>query len=70
MPPYSPEPNPDELLNTNLKHSLPRQHPARDQTELTTQDPPPLPQTPPSATHHPRPLRRPRTSTTPWTKTP
>ncbi len=30
LPPYSPELNPDELVNADLKHSLPRQHRARD----------------------------------------
>ncbi|WP_455753989.1 transposase [Streptomyces halstedii] len=31
LPPYSPELNPDELVNADLKHSLPKQHQARDQ---------------------------------------
>ncbi|MFD8403012.1 IS630 family transposase, partial [Streptomyces sp. NPDC059698] len=31
LPPYSPELNPDELVNADLKHSLPKQHRARDQ---------------------------------------
>ncbi|WP_455770114.1 IS630 family transposase [Streptomyces cinereoruber] len=34
LPPYSPELNPDELVNADLKHSLPKQHRARDQAEL------------------------------------
>ncbi|MDO0930070.1 IS630 family transposase [Streptomyces sp. TG1A-8] len=37
LPPYSPELNPDELVNADLKHSLPRQHRARDQAELTAE---------------------------------
>ncbi|WP_442816788.1 IS630 family transposase [Streptomyces sp. NBC_01445] len=37
LPPYSPEPNPDELVNADLEHSLPRQHRARSQAELTTE---------------------------------
>ncbi|MFF7250443.1 hypothetical protein ACFZBU_42000 [Embleya sp. NPDC008237] len=35
--PYSPELNPDELVNADLKHSLPRQHRARDQDELAAE---------------------------------
>ncbi|WP_435798070.1 transposase [Streptomyces halstedii] len=31
LTPYSPELNPDELVNADLKHSLPKQHQARDQ---------------------------------------
>ncbi|MGW9280889.1 IS630 family transposase [Streptomyces diastaticus] len=31
-PAYSPELNPDELVNADLEHSLPKQHQARDQT--------------------------------------
>ncbi|MFF8925604.1 IS630 family transposase [Streptomyces koyangensis] len=34
LPPYSPEPNPDELANADLKHSLPKSHRARNQAEL------------------------------------
>ncbi|MCE7080106.1 transposase [Streptomyces sp. ST2-7A] len=34
LPPYSPERNPDELVNSDLKHSLPKQHRAGDQAEL------------------------------------
>lgn len=34
---YSPELNPDELVNADLKHSLPRQHRARDQAELAAE---------------------------------
>lgn len=30
LPPYSPELNPDELVNADLKHSLPKQHRARN----------------------------------------
>ncbi|MFC7795399.1 IS630 family transposase [Streptomyces cinereoruber] len=37
LPPHSPELNPDELVNTDLKHSLPRQHRARDQAELAAE---------------------------------
>ncbi|MFF9753777.1 transposase [Streptomyces sp. NPDC014344] len=37
LPAYSPEPNPDELVNADLKHSLPRQHRARNQAELATE---------------------------------
>ncbi|WP_435810457.1 transposase [Streptomyces rubiginosohelvolus] len=37
LPSYSPELNPDELFNADLKHSLPKQHRARDQAELATE---------------------------------
>ncbi|WP_443741627.1 IS630 family transposase [Streptomyces murinus] len=37
LPPYSPELNRDELVNADLKHSLPRQHRARDQAELAAE---------------------------------
>ncbi len=37
LPPYSPELNPGELVNADLKHSLPRQHRARDQAELAAE---------------------------------
>lgn len=37
LPPYSPELNPDELVNADLKHSLPKQHRARDQAELAAE---------------------------------
>ncbi|MFJ9718925.1 IS630 family transposase [Streptomyces sp. NPDC101213] len=37
LPAYSPELNPDELVNADLKHSLPRQHRARDQAELAAE---------------------------------
>nr|WP_226599921.1 IS630 family transposase [Streptomyces violascens] len=37
LPPYAPELNPDELVNADLKHSLPKQHQARDQAELATE---------------------------------
>jgi transposase len=37
LPPYSPELNPDELVDADLKHSLPRQHRARDQAELAAE---------------------------------
>ncbi|MGW2562306.1 hypothetical protein ACWCXB_24225 [Streptomyces sp. NPDC001514] len=33
----SPELNPDELVNADLKHSLPKQHRARDQPELAAE---------------------------------
>ncbi len=33
LPPYSPELSPDELVNADLKHSLPRQHRAPDQAD-------------------------------------
>ncbi|MEU6405127.1 IS630 family transposase [Streptomyces sp. NPDC046985] len=34
LPSYSPEPNPDELVNADLKRSLPHAHRARSQAEL------------------------------------
>ncbi|MFH8739479.1 IS630 family transposase [Streptomyces sp. NPDC017964] len=34
LPPYSPELNPDELVNADLKHSLSRQHRARNQAAV------------------------------------
>ncbi|MHB9856730.1 winged helix-turn-helix domain-containing protein [Streptomyces sp. YIM S03343] len=37
LPPYSPELNPDEPVNADLKHSLPRQHRARNQAELAAE---------------------------------
>ncbi|AJF69540.1 transposase [Streptomyces vietnamensis] len=37
LPPYAPELNPDELVNADLKHSLPKQHRARDQAELAAE---------------------------------
>ncbi|WP_235618330.1 transposase [Streptomyces sp. CB02400] len=37
LPPYSPELNPDELVNADLKHSLPKQHQAHDQAELAAE---------------------------------
>ncbi|MGW5798190.1 IS630 family transposase [Streptomyces bacillaris] len=37
LPPYSPELNPDELVNADLKHSLPKQHRARNQAELAAE---------------------------------
>ncbi|WP_443047000.1 transposase [Streptomyces sp. HB2AG] len=37
LPPHSPEPDPDELVNADLKHSLPKQHRARNQTELAAE---------------------------------
>lgn len=37
LPPYSPELNPDELVNADLKHSLPRQYRARNQAELAAE---------------------------------
>ncbi|MFF3609916.1 transposase [Streptomyces sp. NPDC002463] len=37
LPPYSPELNPDELVNADLEHSLPKQHRARDQAELAAE---------------------------------
>ncbi|WP_446446979.1 IS630 family transposase [Streptomyces bacillaris] len=37
LTPHSPELNPDELVNADLKHSLPRQHRARDQAELAAE---------------------------------
>ncbi|MET9346616.1 transposase [Streptomyces termitum] len=36
-PPYSPELNPDELVDADLKHSLPQQHRARNQAELAAE---------------------------------
>ncbi|MFG2525121.1 IS630 family transposase [Streptomyces sp. NPDC048527] len=37
LPPYSPELNPDELVNADLKHSLPKSHRARNQAELAAE---------------------------------
>lgn len=37
LPPYSSELNPDEFVNADLKHSLPKQHRARDQGELAAE---------------------------------
>ncbi|MGI5194171.1 transposase [Streptomyces sp. CA-288835] len=37
LPPYSPELNPDEFVNADLKHSLPKQHRARNQAELAAE---------------------------------
>ncbi|WP_455753957.1 transposase [Streptomyces griseus] len=37
LPPYSPELNPDEMVNAYLKHSLSKQHRARDQAELAAE---------------------------------
>ncbi|WP_031511521.1 IS630 family transposase [Streptomyces megasporus] len=37
LPSYSPELNPDELVNADLKHSLPRQHRARSQAQLAAE---------------------------------
>ncbi|WP_455431432.1 IS630 family transposase [Streptomyces evansiae] len=37
LTPYSPELNPDELVNADLKHSLPKQHRARNQSELAAE---------------------------------
>ncbi|WP_457810777.1 IS630 family transposase [Streptomyces microflavus] len=37
LPPYSPELNPDELVNADRKHSLPKQHRARGQAELAAE---------------------------------
>ncbi len=37
LPPYSPELNPNELVNADLKNSLPRQHRAHDQAELAAE---------------------------------
>lgn len=37
LPPYAPELNPDELVNADLKHSLPKQHQARNQAELVAE---------------------------------
>ncbi|MEV7676833.1 IS630 family transposase [Streptomyces sp. NPDC088752] len=37
LSPYSPELNPDELVNADLKHSLPKQHRARNQAELAAE---------------------------------
>lgn len=39
LPPNSPEPNPDALVNADIKHSQPKQHQARDQTELAAETP-------------------------------
>ncbi|MFG2426812.1 IS630 family transposase [Streptomyces sp. NPDC048590] len=37
LPPFSPELNLDELVNADLKYSLPRQHRARNQDELSAE---------------------------------
>ncbi|WP_329460877.1 IS630 family transposase [Streptomyces sp. NBC_01431] len=37
LPPYSPELNPDELVNADLKHSLPKGHRPRNQAELAAE---------------------------------
>lgn len=37
LPPYSPELNPDELVNADLKHSLPKGHQARNRAELAAE---------------------------------
>ncbi|WP_324197184.1 IS630 family transposase [Streptomyces sp. NRRL B-1677] len=37
LPPYSPELNPDELVNADLKHSLSKGHRARNQAELAAE---------------------------------
>ncbi|GAA1292493.1 hypothetical protein GCM10009647_002600 [Streptomyces sanglieri] len=37
LPSYSPELNPDELVNTDLKRSLPHTHRARNQAELAAE---------------------------------
>jgi transposase len=37
LPSYSSEPNPDEPVNADLKHSLPKQHRAREQAELAAE---------------------------------
>ncbi|MFE5096299.1 transposase [Streptomyces sp. NPDC056638] len=37
LPPCSPELNPDELVNADLKHSLPKQHRSRNQAELAAE---------------------------------
>lgn len=37
LPSYSPELNPDELVNADLKRSLPHTHRARNQTELASE---------------------------------
>ncbi|GAA2423721.1 hypothetical protein GCM10010421_07570 [Streptomyces glaucus] len=37
LPSYSPELNPDKLVNADLKHSLPEQHRVRDQARLAVE---------------------------------
>ncbi|WP_444544859.1 transposase [Streptomyces alanosinicus] len=37
LPSYSPEPNPDELVNADLKRSLPMHSRARDQAQLAAE---------------------------------
>ncbi|MEV8034945.1 hypothetical protein [Streptomyces sp. NPDC086182] len=37
MPPYSPELNPDELVNADLKHSLPKGHRAWNRAEIAAE---------------------------------
>ncbi|MGW1364927.1 IS630 family transposase [Streptomyces chartreusis] len=37
LPAYSPELNPDELVNADLKHTLPKQHRASNQDELAAE---------------------------------
>ena len=59
LPPYCPELNPDELVNADLKHSLPKQPPSPEPGRTRRRDPPVLPQTPTPAPHRPRLLRWP-----------
>lgn len=37
LPPYSPELNPDEMVNADLKHRLPKSHQARNQDQLAAE---------------------------------
>jgi hypothetical protein len=37
LQPHSPELGPDELVNADLEHSLPKQYQARDQAELAAE---------------------------------
>ncbi|WP_420713329.1 transposase, partial [Streptomyces sp. NRRL WC-3549] len=49
LPPHSPELNPDELVNTDLKHSLPEQHPGPEPGRTRRRNLPLVPQTPATA---------------------
>ncbi|WP_425587761.1 IS630 family transposase [Streptomyces plumbiresistens] len=61
LPSYSPELNPDELVNADLKRSLPMHSRARDQAQPAAETRPVLPPPPTAATHRPRLLRAART---------
>ncbi|MFI5755732.1 transposase [Streptomyces sp. NPDC051569] len=69
LPPYSPELNPDELINADLKHSLPEQHRARNQAALVTEAASSAADASGSRTSSVA-TSAARTSATPWTRTP